>query len=73
MDYVPHPLSTFEKRPPETYKPPEKPMEGVSLYRQDYPGHRSGPIQLMKRKEGRKLPSAKFDANPTYACKFAIK
>ena len=44
-------------------------MDGVSLYRQEYAGHKAGPIQLMKRKEGRTIPSAKFEANPTYACK----
>ena len=69
IDYIPHPLTHHEPRPPETYKPPEKAMEGVSLYRQDYPGHKTGRIQLAKRKEGRTVSNAKFEANPTYSCK----
>nr|XP_002130979.1 stabilizer of axonemal microtubules 2 [Ciona intestinalis] len=70
LDYIPHQLSKHEPHPKEVYNPPGTPMEGVSMYRQDYPGHNTGPAQLAKRSEARSVPLVKFEAHPTYASDF---
>jgi len=44
-------------------------MDGVSMYRQDYPGHPTEPVQLARRKDARTVPLVKFEANPTYTSK----
>lgn len=69
-DYVAHPMPEKTYRPAETYKPPSKSMEGVSVYQQDYPYIKGDRPQLARRQETRSIPNVKFSAVPTYSSKF---
>ncbi|XP_039267403.2 stabilizer of axonemal microtubules 1-like [Styela clava] len=69
-DYIPHPLPEKKVITREVYKPPGTAMEGVSMYRQDYPLVKGDRPQLAKRSEARKLPSGKFDTVPTYTSEY---
>ena len=66
-DYIPHPVQKHEPRAGEVYQPPKTAMEGLSMYTQDFPGHKAAPTQLIKRKDARSVPNVKFEASPTYA------